>query len=67
MRLISQLINGIPRVLQELLKYFNGTLILTSFLPLFPIFVLSLKDALLLLSAGKSVISPLSSKNGSSL
>ena len=31
MRLISQLINGISRVLQKLLKYFNGTAISTSF------------------------------------
>ena len=31
MRLISQLTNGISRVLQKLLKYFNGTAILTSF------------------------------------
>ena len=31
MRLISQLINGIWRVLQKLLKYFNGTNNLTSF------------------------------------
>ena len=30
-RLISQLINGISRVLQNLLKYFNETAILTSF------------------------------------
>ena len=30
-RLISQLINGISRVVQMLLKYFNGTAILTSF------------------------------------
>ena len=30
-RLISQLINGILRVLQKLLKYFNGTTILASF------------------------------------
>ena len=28
---ISQLINGISRILQKLLKYFNGTAILTSF------------------------------------
>ena len=27
----SQLIKGIPRVLQKLLKYFNGITILTSF------------------------------------
>ena len=31
MRLISQLINGISRVLQKLLKYFNGTTVLISF------------------------------------
>ena len=31
MRLISQLINGISRVLQKLLKYFNDTAISTSF------------------------------------
>ena len=36
-RLISQLINGISRVLQKLLKCFNGTIILTSFVPLLPI------------------------------
>ena len=30
-RLISQLINGISRVVQKLLKYFNGTAILISF------------------------------------
>ena len=29
MRLFSQLINGISRVLQKLLKYFNGTIIST--------------------------------------
>ena len=31
MRLTSQLINGISRVLQRLLKYFNGTATLTTF------------------------------------
>ena len=31
MRLTSQLINSISRVLQKLLKYFNGTDILTFF------------------------------------
>ena len=31
MKLISQLINGISRVPQKLLEYFNGTTILTSF------------------------------------
>ena len=30
-RLTSQLINGISSVLQKLLKYFNGTIISTSF------------------------------------
>ena len=30
MRLNSQLINGISRVLQKLLKYFDGTIISTS-------------------------------------
>ena len=50
MRLISQLINGISRVLQKLLKYFNGTIISTSFvLPsggVFPvIFILDLNDS----------------------
>ena len=52
MRLISQLIKGISRVLQELLKYFNSTIILTSFVPLpsavLPvIFRLNLNEALL--------------------
>ena len=36
-RLISQFINGISRVLQKLFKYFNGTLILTFSVPSFPI------------------------------
>ena len=50
MRLTSQLINGISRVLQKLLKYFNGTIISTSFvLPsagVFPvIFILDLNDS----------------------
>ena len=31
MRLISQLINSISRILQKSLKYFNGTIISTSF------------------------------------
>ena len=41
-RLTSQLINGISRVLQKLLKYFNGTIISTSFVfpsaGVFPVF-----------------------------
>ena len=35
-RFVSQLINGIFTVLQKLLKYFNGTTILTSFSVLLP-------------------------------
>ena len=69
MRLISQLIKGISRVLQKLLKYFDYTTILTSFVLLaarvFPvIFSLDLNDALL---PGKLTILPLISKAGSSL
>ena len=49
MRLTSQLINSISRVFQKLLKYFNGTIISTSFvLPsagVVPvIFILDLSD-----------------------
>ena len=49
----SQLIKGIPRVLQKLLKYFNGTIISTlSILPLSPvwpvIFVLKLNESVAL-------------------
>ena len=58
-RLILQLINSISRVLQKLLRYFNSTIILTSFVPPLPdlptIFVLNLNEALLLLLAGKSI------------
>ena len=31
MRLVSQVIKGISKVFQKLIKYFNGTAILTSF------------------------------------
>ena len=49
-KLTSQLIKGISRVLQKLLKYFNGTIISTFFsLPaagVFPvIFILDLNDS----------------------
>ena len=49
MRLTSQLINSISRVFQKLLKYFNGTIILTSSvlpsLGVFPvIFTVDLND-----------------------
>ena len=51
MRLISQLVNGLSRVLHKLLKYFNCTIILTCILPLFPvvavIFCLNLNETLL--------------------
>ena len=50
LRLTSQLINGILTVLQKLLTYFNGTIILTSFVlrsaGVFPvIFTLDLNDS----------------------
>ena len=50
MRLTSQLINGISRVLQKLPKYFNGTFISRYFelpsLGVFPvIFILGLNDS----------------------
>ena len=60
-RLTSQLINSISGVLQKLLKYFNGTIILTSFvLPaagFFPvIFILDLNDSdCIMLSLGSSM------------
>ena len=49
-RLSSQLIKGISRVLQKLLKYFSGTIISTSFilalLRVFPvIFISDLNDS----------------------
>ena len=60
-RLTSHLINGVSRVLQDLLKYFNGTIISTSFVvPLsgvFPvIFILYLNDSeFSMLSLGSSL------------
>ena len=60
-RLTSQLINGISRVLQKLLKYFNDTIILVFFIfPLsgvFPmIFILYLNDSeFAMLSFGSSL------------
>ena len=59
-RLTSQLTKGISRVLQKLLKYFNGTIISTPFvLPAagaFPfIFILDLNDSdCAMLSLGSS-------------
>ena len=50
-RLVSQLIKGIARVLLKLLKYFNGNIISTPFVPLLPvtrvIFCLNLNEAVL--------------------
>ena len=50
MTFTSQLINSVSRVFQKLLKYFNGTVISTSFVLLsagvFPvIFILNLNDS----------------------
>ena len=57
MTLIWQLILGISRVVQKLLKQFNGTTISTSFVPpptaLPVICYLNMNEALLLLAAGK--------------
>ena len=68
MRLISLLINDILRVLQKLFKYSNGTIILTDFLPSFPvelvIFSLNLNQAL---SPGKFSKALVSVKGGSFL
>ena len=61
-RLISQLTNGISRVLQKLLRYFNGTIISTSFVSSFPVcsvifcLILFKLNKILLLPAGKSII-----------
>ena len=60
-RLTSQLINGTPRVLQKFLKYFNGTIISTSFVlhaaGVFPvIFILDLNNSdCVMLSLGLSL------------
>ena len=40
MRLISQFVNGVSRVLQKLLKYLNGTIISTCTLPAILLFLL---------------------------
>ena len=65
MRLTSQLIKGISKVLQKLLKYFNGTIISTSFVPSFPvrpvIFTLNLNESVALPSA-KAIITSLASR-----
>ena len=70
-RLISQLIESISRVLQKLLRYFNGTIILTSVLPLSPVlpvtFSFILNKSVVALSALKAVIALSASKVSSSL
>ena len=61
-RVISQLTKGISSVLEKLLRYFNRTIILTSFVLLFPVCPVVSRSNLnetLLLSAGKSLILPL--------
>ena len=69
-RLISQLIKVISRVPQKLLKYFNDTIISTSFLPLAAvtpvIFCLDLNKALLSV-AWKLAVAPEAVRAGSSL
>ena len=54
MRLILQLISGISRLIQKLLKYFNGTAISTSFT--FPLFGLFPLISVLNLNYSESVI-----------
>ena len=70
-RVILELIEGISSVLQKLLRYFNGTIISSFFVPTLPvcppIYDLNLNELLLLLVAGKSIILPLLSIAGSSL
>ena len=71
MRLISQLIKNIAKVLPKLLNNFNGTVISISFVPsgvvTFVIFSSNLNEALLLLPTWKFFIGPSSVKAGSSL
>ena len=67
MRLISQLSHGISRALQNLLKYFNVTIIWTASVPSSPaepvIFCLYLNETLL---PGKLARAPAAFKAGSS-
>ena len=70
-KLNSQLVNGIARILQKLLKYFNRTIISTFFitpsLSVWPvIFVLKLNESVALAPL-KSAISPLLFTAGISL
>ena len=68
--LVLQLISGISRVLQKLLRYFNDTVILTCFspsLPVSPVLICLDLNNTILFSAGKSITVSLASKAGSSL
>ena len=68
MRLISQLINDISRILQKSQRFFNGTIISTTFLhpsPVLPV-IFCLNKTLLLLSE-KSTTEPALFKDCSSL
>ena len=70
-RLISQLIKDILRVLQNLLRFFNYTIISTTFAPLSPVLpVISsfiLNESVIPLASVKSVIALLAFKAGSPL
>ena len=68
---IAQFINDISKVLQNLLRYFNGTIISTSFVPSLTVcpvtFCSKLNQALLMLASGKLIIAAASFTAGSSL
>ena len=66
MRLIPQLITGISRVFQKLLKYFNGTIISTFFVPPAVVTSVIFYEALSL-AVEESVIAPELIKAGSFL
>ena len=70
-KLILQLIKDFSRVYQKLLKYFNGTIVSASFVPLLPvwpvIFSLLLNESVIESAALKLTIVPLASEAGSSL
>ena len=68
LRLIYQLINGISRVLQKLLRYFNGTIICHYYLslPVLLVFCLSLNELVIALAILKLTFAPLGSFIGGS-
>ena len=66
-RVISQLIKGISRLLQRLLRYFNGTNFSTFFVPLSPVNIYLILNESVVLASVKLVISPSSTKIGTSL